>query len=226
MFAFSTMFYVQLGPVMVGFNDNLSSFFTLGRALFGDFNIDEIISKSRGFGNATFFLIYLFVAVFVMLSMFFAILGESQTNLRDDQAAEIKKLKPGEKPPHEYGILHSASQATQQAMARLPQVGERLKAHLEAEEEREAKELQSRGRTQPTSVDRIELRQLEMQDAMAQLVQLMAERHEEMREMVRAAVEQSGSAGSPKGKAKGGDAASYRADRAKGGQGGFEAMTC
>ena len=34
-----------------------------------------------GYLNALLFLIYLFVAVFIMLSMFFAILGESQANV-------------------------------------------------------------------------------------------------------------------------------------------------
>ena len=39
--AFSSMFYIQLGSVMVDFNDQIASFISLGRALFGDFSIDE-----------------------------------------------------------------------------------------------------------------------------------------------------------------------------------------
>ena len=80
---------------------------SLARALFGDFDIDDIMNNSRlvltltltltltrtrartltltltltltsGYLNAVLFLIYLFVAVFILLSMFLAILGESQ----------------------------------------------------------------------------------------------------------------------------------------------------
>ena len=35
MFAFSVMFYVQLGPLMEGYNDQIASFVSLARALFG-----------------------------------------------------------------------------------------------------------------------------------------------------------------------------------------------
>ena len=37
---------------------------------FGDFDIDEIMDNSSGYLNAILFLGYLFVAVFIMLSMF------------------------------------------------------------------------------------------------------------------------------------------------------------
>ena len=60
------MFYVQLGPVMEGFNDQLASFISLARALFGDFDIDEILNNSRGYTNAVLFLTYLFVSVFIL----------------------------------------------------------------------------------------------------------------------------------------------------------------
>ena len=56
----------------------ISSFVSLARALFGDFDIDAIFNNSRGYLNVVLFISYLFVAVFIMLSMFFAILGESQ----------------------------------------------------------------------------------------------------------------------------------------------------
>jgi hypothetical protein len=78
---------VQLGSVMMEYNDNTAAFISLFRALFGDFNIDDIFDNSSGYLNVLLFLIYMFVAVFILLSMFFAILGESQANVRDDQRA-------------------------------------------------------------------------------------------------------------------------------------------
>ena len=50
--AFSSMFYIQLGPVMVDFNDQLQSFLSLSRALFGDFAIDEVLDNDTGYLNA------------------------------------------------------------------------------------------------------------------------------------------------------------------------------
>ena len=81
-------FHAQLGPVMEGFNDQVASFVSLARALFGDFDIDDIMNNSRGYTNAVLFLVYLFVAVFILLSMFLAILGEAQAAVRGDQDAE------------------------------------------------------------------------------------------------------------------------------------------
>lgn len=66
------MFHVQLGPVMVDFNDQVASFVSLGRALFGDFSIDEVLDNDTGYLNAILFLMFMFVAVFIMLSMSFA----------------------------------------------------------------------------------------------------------------------------------------------------------
>ena len=111
MLAFSNMFYVQLGPVMEGFNDQLASFISLARALFGDFDIDEILNNSRGYTNAVLFLTYLFVAVFIMLSMFLAILGENQAKVRADQDDAHER---GDAPP-EYGIFYHAGTCLQTA---------------------------------------------------------------------------------------------------------------
>ena len=115
MFAFSNMFYVQLGPVMEGFNDQLASFISLARALFGDFDIDDIMNNSSGYLNAILFLVYLFVAVFILLSMFLAILGESQAAVRGVQDQEKAS---GEAPP-EYGIFYYAGQGWQWGQTKL-----------------------------------------------------------------------------------------------------------
>ena len=80
---------------------------SLARALFGDFDIDDIMNNSSGYLNAVLFLIYLFVAVFILLSMFLAILGESQAAVRSDQDDEKTS---GEAPP-EYGVFFYSGQA-------------------------------------------------------------------------------------------------------------------
>ena len=91
MFAFSNMLFIQLGPVMEGYCDQIPAIISLSRALFGDFDIDEIMDNSSGYLNTILFLGYLFVAIFVMLSMFLAILAEAQIKARDaeeEQRAE------------------------------------------------------------------------------------------------------------------------------------------
>jgi hypothetical protein len=85
--AFSCMLFVQLGPVMEDFYDQAHAIVSLFRALFGDFDIDEIMHNSSGYLNAILFLAYLFVAVFIMLSLFLAILAEAQAAARDKEAA-------------------------------------------------------------------------------------------------------------------------------------------
>jgi len=100
MLAFSMMLSVQLGPVMEGYRDQIPAFISLFRALFGDFDIDEIMDNSSGYFNTLLFLTYLFVAVFIMLSMFLAILAEAQVAVR--LAEETQKAKPDF---HEYGVL-------------------------------------------------------------------------------------------------------------------------
>ena len=103
--AFSMMFYVQLGPNMEGYNDKITSFVSLARALFGDFDVPDILNNSRGYLNIALFILYLFVAVFIMLSMFLAILGESQAAVRTDQDEQRAN---GTAPP-DYGIFEQGA---------------------------------------------------------------------------------------------------------------------
>ena len=104
--AFSVLFFVQLGSGMVvrpshadstchpcpfghsrhldaqDFSDVPSAFVSLARSLFGDFDVDAIIEASDiSIFHAALFLVYLFVVVFVFLSMFFTILGEAQVRV-------------------------------------------------------------------------------------------------------------------------------------------------
>ena len=46
------------GSVMMEYNDNTAAFISLFRALFGDFNIDDIFDNSSGYLNVLLFLIY------------------------------------------------------------------------------------------------------------------------------------------------------------------------
>ena len=105
MAAFSMMLCVQLGPVMDSYRDQIPAFIALFRALFGDFDIDEIMDNSSGYLNALLFLVYLFVAVFIMLSMFLAILAEGQVTV----LGMINEEKENNPSYREFGILSHAS---------------------------------------------------------------------------------------------------------------------
>lgn len=61
---------------------------TLFRALFGDFDVEEILENTESYTAAIFFLAYIFIAVFILLSMFLAILSEAQADVREKQDAD------------------------------------------------------------------------------------------------------------------------------------------
>jgi len=165
-FAFSNMLMIQLGATMVSYNGPFSSFISLGRALFGDFDLDEILENSPDFTNTIFFLAYLFCAVFILLSMFLAILGEAQANLRDDERSIRKEAeKKGETLPPDYGVLTSALQMVVAGAEKLPLMGPQLlakkaEAAARAEEAQEAHEAPG----MMFYIDRLEGRQLEISD--------------------------------------------------------------
>lgn len=154
--AFSNFFYLQMGAVMEDYNDPYVSLMSLFRALFGDFDIDLIMENSTGYFNAGLFLTYLFTAIFILLSMFFAILGEAQAIVREDE----RKLRSGpqsaEQP--EYGIFVHIYQFVTTLAARLPVIGPRVKQYLFVKQADAVVEVLNQG---PTAVDRIEARQLE-----------------------------------------------------------------
>ena len=68
---------------MEDFYDQGPAIVSLFRALFGDFDLDEVMNQSSGYMNALLFLVYLFVAIFIMLSLFLAILAEAQAAVRE-----------------------------------------------------------------------------------------------------------------------------------------------
>lgn len=114
MFAFCMLFYIQLGSFMDDFYSQTASVIALAKALFGDFPFEEIIDNSRGYTNGILFLVYLFVAVFILLSMFLAILGEAQAAVRDDEAF----LRERGEFPNQYGFLGEAKNLLSDKWAR------------------------------------------------------------------------------------------------------------
>jgi len=131
MFAFCMLFYIQLGSFMDDFYSQTSSMIALFKALFGDFLFDEIVDNSRGYLNGILFLVYLFVAVFVLLSMFLAILGEAQAAVRDDE----NRQKEEGTFPNQYGVLGEAREQLGDYWAKM-----RRKRGKGASEEEEAAE--------------------------------------------------------------------------------------
>ena len=105
MLAFSSMFYIQLGPVMEDYWDQFAAFINIFRALFGDFDIDEINANSSGYLNCILFLGYAFVAIFIMLSMFLAILAEGQTAVRGDEERREEEEAAGGPVYKQFGIF-------------------------------------------------------------------------------------------------------------------------
>ena len=111
MAAFSQMMFIQLGPVIEDYCDQIPAFVSLARALFGDFDIDEIMDNSSGYLNTILFLGYLFFAVFIMLSMFLAILAEGQMKVRENEEKQKEEGCYGDAGwTNEFGVLVAPQQ--------------------------------------------------------------------------------------------------------------------
>jgi len=136
--------------------------------LFGDFSIDEILDNDTGYLNSVLFLMYMFVVVFIMLSMFFAILGENQSNLRDEQH-EARKAGDTEIVGDGYGIFYSVWSWFRHGLMRVPLAGESLADLLDkaAEAAQESEPMEA------TPLDRVEARQLELFDKVDELEKLV-----------------------------------------------------
>ena len=113
--SFSTMLYVQVGPFIEEYGTQVASVISLIRALFGDFDMDEIMNNSSGYINAVFLLGYLFVAVFIMLTLFISILAEGHNLVRE----VVAKRKADDGAFDEYGQLAVAARAASAAGRRL-----------------------------------------------------------------------------------------------------------
>ena len=139
MFAFCMLFYIQLGSFMDDFYSQTSSVIALAKALFGDFPFEEIIDNSRGYTNGILFLVYLFVAVFILLSMFLAILGEAQAEVREDE----RRLEAEGEFPNQYGFLGEFSEFVQKRIDKL------TKKELTTEQQAEADEAEKQQQESP-----------------------------------------------------------------------------
>ena len=91
--AFSNMLYIQLGPFMMGYSDQMTAIVTLLRAVFNDFDIDAVMAESQGYTNALLLLFYLFVAIFIIFSIFLSILSEAEVQCRLE-TIELKAQDP------------------------------------------------------------------------------------------------------------------------------------
>lgn len=171
LFAFSTMFYLTLGPSMDAFWTPTASFISLSRALFGDFDIESIMEHSPDYSNAMLFLSYLFFAYFILVSMFLAILGEAQANLREDQrVAREKAAAAFERAEPEYGVLADAYRLGGKLLSRAPLIGPLIR---KAEEKERAEAAEGVPLVDLAPADRIEGRQLEMQERLDQVFEFL-----------------------------------------------------
>jgi hypothetical protein len=121
MFAFCQLFYIQLGSFMDDYHSQTSSIIALALALFGDFPFEEILDNSRGYVNGILFLVYLFVAVFILLSMFLAILGEAQAAAREAENEAKEAGTFGNECAAELSLRPTASTSLHQPLASPPQ---------------------------------------------------------------------------------------------------------
>ena len=91
-FAFSVGFWVRFGSQLDDFSSIWIAFRTTLRALFGDYDLDEISDQYRPTDIAIWlFLGFAFVNIFIVLSIFLAILGEAQDAIRGEQAEAAEK---------------------------------------------------------------------------------------------------------------------------------------
>ena len=130
---------------------------------------------------------YLFCAVFILLSMFLAILGEAQANLRDDQRTQRRNFESkGQQVPSEYGIITILTTLISRGLARVPVLGKNLEKRSVVEEEKKKAEATrveeqeqkldvQQEQASASSIlvplaDRLEARQLKMGDKIDELV--------------------------------------------------------
>ena len=127
----------------------------------------------QDYTNSILFITYLFVACFILLSMFFAILGEAQANLRDDQRMQLQKDKAEFREPEpEYGVLSKLFAVVPKVLVHMPGIGGLIKkARAEAAAEAQSTEKEEGA----TPVDRIESRQLELAEKVELILQANAE---------------------------------------------------
>ena len=127
--SFAQMFYMQLGPYMRGYSSFFLAILTLMRSLFGDFDIGAILMASNSYVNVVVFMMYLFFAVFILLSIFLTILGEHQEAI-ESQKRTIRDLEG--KLPHdlEWGVFGQVRDFLGARMAHLRESVHEIQKHL------------------------------------------------------------------------------------------------
>ncbi|KOO31405.1 polycystic kidney disease protein-2 [Chrysochromulina tobinii] len=83
-FSFSSLLWVILGPVVNDFYDQVPAMISVMSAFFIDFDFVEAMQRSSGYFSVILMLCYLFVAVFILLTLFLSILAEAQVKVRLD----------------------------------------------------------------------------------------------------------------------------------------------
>jgi len=141
------------------------------RCYSSEYNWCGVESCDRADLNTILFLIYLFCAIFVLLSMFLAMLGEAQANLRDDQLnARKEAAKKGEQLPPEYGILHEGQRAIVKGLMRVPVLRKLVKNPDALLEMHEKGTLMSVFEEQMEQIDRLDERLLGLNDKVEDLM--------------------------------------------------------
>jgi hypothetical protein len=89
-FAFGTAFHMTFGPRLYNYRNLTSTFYTLLQALLGDFDFDELTTEDKLFGPFLF-LAFVTVAVFVILNVVIAIIG----NAYDETLRTLSDMEEG-----------------------------------------------------------------------------------------------------------------------------------
>ena len=87
LFAFSVAFWLRLGSHLAEFSTILGAMKSVARALFGDFDVDELEAQySPNSTTVYIFILFAFVLINIVLSIFLAILSEAQGDVREEEA--------------------------------------------------------------------------------------------------------------------------------------------
>lgn len=93
---FALMFWVLLGSTMSGFADKERAIITMMRASLGDFDVASIDENSPSESNLMLFLFGVTAVQFILLSMFFSILGDAQAEIiarnQENEMDEFAKM--------------------------------------------------------------------------------------------------------------------------------------
>ncbi|VDP76418.1 unnamed protein product [Echinostoma caproni] len=93
-FAFAQFSYLAFGSSTDGFQSFTQACYSLFRIMVGDINFPAL-RKAQFFLGPTFFVLYIFFAVFVLLNMFLAIINDAYSAVKEDLVKQRTQLKLG-----------------------------------------------------------------------------------------------------------------------------------